>query len=471
VNEGPGSGGEAHGSTGTKNGRAESTRCGDESRAGSLGLHEVQPLGGSGAGGTGAGDVPAITLSPRQVAAEIERIVGSSFTTPFARDACEKDLDSNEATPFIDALTLTFEKGVGGELVVVSSLPAAARLRVARSVAVPEGSSFRVRMPFATAGCFVYYFEEENKLVWAEPRDVHLEFEGALGNRPPRQVTLTAEYGPGDGGAGPASTASAVATPDERAPRLRDLSSLERHGASDLYVYWEQPGWQLPRHFEFDELLAPGWSVKLADDEGHSFDVAEWAPDRGDDVGVDVNRFFPAGFHWVIDAHDLAGNRAEGALEYAVPPVEPLDGSFESELGYTPRWDDGEILTRPWGAPNVRAIAGEHSFYSDSGILTPKRVVRASGAKTLRLSARLLQPSAWPGASLQVRVRPLEAGAGATWQVTEVAGWEQDAAASTTGLWVSAVRDISVPLPSGDADTLIEIGSEAHLWLDSLRTE
>ncbi len=486
---------------------AEAGAGGEPAAAGGAGTSEAGEPGIGGAGGAGGVREP----TPVEVADEIERIVGTSFVVR-AGDALEhgaygvdcSNQDALEVSAFINA-TLSFVEGESGGLDVLVSTPLP-WLRIERSSLSRTAEGWVVDEPVALGGCMVHAFEEELEEYWAIPDELLLRFDGADTEAPPTEVSVHAHWERvqlehPDAQRDP-QTVLGEGQRDDEPPRLWQAPKFghlwDDGGASSLYWPMAHVPYEMPVRFDFSEPLRPGWSVAIEDEQGERWLLAE--DDSGADftTAIEVARYFPRGYRWIVEGEDLAGNPLSVEGDYPGGSLSPVDGDFEAATSlamltrtwsgdhYTPLVLDedcegaGACISATFpGQPGLTAIAGETSLASPAEAQSSRTlflvVARAQGATTLRFQARLVGESV-DSDVLSISTATLVVGEIVESETLEVADWQVDVALSPDASedsepQVSELREVTVPLAAGDGELLVRVTAGSGLWLDSLRTE
>lgn len=187
----------------------------------------------------------------------------------------------------------------------------------------------------------------------------------------------------------------------------------------------------------------------------------------------DVKQYFPEGSRWQLSGKDLAGNAFVTDQYYPVKDLPLSDGNMESDDGIG-RYclDDvpGEVQVTPTLASSSReipALAGASSLKIDRCQATV-RIARAANATQLRFAARVLGDNS---NALNVSVSALQIGGSAAESASAVKDFTADAQLSTSDEFVSQLRDVTLPLPPGDADVVVSFDISGVAWIDSVRTE
>jgi hypothetical protein len=444
--------------------------------------NETENGGASGAGNVGgAGDAesgnPCVDpdLQPiptgAELEAEIERIAGSSFNVS-DREVGEYcgGMYWQWMTPFVDA-TLSFRHDDAGGLELVASTPNP-WLRIETSKLTRGRDGWTVDQPPPLGGCMGLHFEEELNPYWAVPERVTLRF-----NADASRLSLVAHFAPplDEREEVEASDVAVSGGRDEVAPRLLEATPYGDTGY-DSYEEEEKLPWHLPRRFEFSEAMKPGWSASLEDDAGNRWLVAESLPGDALVTGFELDRYFPDGFHWLVEGQDLAGN-AISTTDFVGASFQAQAADFEGELHLTWRCHDPHESYGPCeDEPDTCAVETLHPIAGARSIAVVQecelllRVPRAQDATTLRFQARVKLDEEFGQHGVAVNLRTLDVGSQPKVEDHDLDDWTA-APEPLDGVIVSQIEEIALPLPAGSDDVLVAINPLSRVWLDSMRTE
>jgi hypothetical protein len=312
----------------------------------------------------------------------------------------------------------------------------------------------------------VYKFEDGYRPEWSTPTRLVLDFSANDDEGKFTSMSLRARFG--------RKTLTATGIPDVVAPRIVPLDRWAYEPSDKLYYSEDLPSWSLPRHFGFSEALRPGWSIALENDAGDHFEVAA-SNERDLATGFDVVQFFPPGFHWVVTGRDFAGNALEASQPYPSTLPDVDSGTFEVGDSWLScdspdlQFLDSCVATVPPDNDDVPALSGERSLLIGQGGVT-LRIARMNGASKLLFQARLLRYSDPPAPIVYAYIQALDAGSSAR-KSSQVTLWSVDPELSSATSSVSLAREVSLDLPAGTGDVLLELDSYPSLWIDSVRTE
>lgn len=445
---------------------------------------------------------------PDELAAEIERIAGTSFALSQqpSQDLVDghvcKGGSSREDLRFVGDVTYHLRKDDGGGLELVSSIPQP-WLRVDTSKLTRTGSGWVVVTPPPTGGCLAYEFEEEEAVALPQPDSMELVFSGSDPDGKPSSIEIRAHFGASrylD-----AAHLSAYGKRDHEPPTLRALpaydvvpkldqdpfpltvSNIPSEPATFVPTYWFP--WDLPRSFVFSEAIKPGWSVAIEDAAGTLVQLAE-SNGSEFEIGFDVARYYSEGYRWVVQGEDLAGNALEVAQPYPARELPLVDGTFESTTPLASHnyfafiahggfkeavtCDEQAYLELPCVGssapqhPETTALAGNSSLWFAGTVFL--RIARQPDATVVTFDALA---ATGPVASLRVAVMSLDVGTSVGPAYLDVDGEALEPGAEE----VRPVRTFTLPVASGTGDVLVGIQApgvwyaEEALGIDSLRTE
>lgn len=259
---------------------------------------------------------------------------------------------------------------------------------------------------------------------------------------------------------------------DESPPTIGRLDARGTAGIDEVY-----PG-PFP-DFMFSEPVPPDTVVKITRDQGASAEVHPYLQ-NGYLVGFGVYDWLSSNFQLDIELRDLAGNEAHYSAPYPGISIVQSAGDFEADPSELDRsyfdnysWDifaDCDTDVRESVDPGVAALAGTASFLAGGyGYCSAWLRFKAKPTDTkLSFEARLIGELSAP---VKVCVSSLGIGGDELCSTFET-GWSADTKFPLTPTPVSSVRTLTVDVPSGAIDVLVELDpglSDTRLWIDSLR--